>query len=106
MSIDNARLTVYGRTLLIEQVVTYRQPVAHVPRELGISWQCAHRWVRRSQDEGVAGLVDRPSRPRSTPPRISPAREQAVLEARARLPPDQHACLLRRASRPKRSAAS
>lgn len=85
MSHVNARLTVHGRALLIERVITDRRPVAHVARELGISRQCAHRWVRRFRDEGAAGLIDRSSRPRRTPTRTSPAREQAVLEARARL---------------------
>jgi transposase InsO family protein len=81
----NARLTVHGRALLIERVIGDRRPVSHVARELGISRQCAHRWVRRYRAEGTAGLVDRSSRPRRTPTRTSPAREQAVLDARARL---------------------
>ena len=85
MSHVNARLTVHGRALLVERVIADRRPVAHVARELGISRQCAHRWVRRFRAEGAAGLVDRSSRPRSTPTRTSPAQEQAVLEARARL---------------------
>jgi transposase-like protein len=81
----NARLTVHGRALLIERVVGDRRPVAHVARELGISRQCAHRWVRRFRDEGAAGLIDRSSRPRRTPTRTSPTQEQAVLKARARI---------------------
>ena len=85
MSHVNARLTVHGRSLLIERVIGDGRPVSHVARELGISRQCAHRWVRRFRTEGAAGLADRSSRPRRTPTRTSPAREQAVLEARARL---------------------
>jgi len=81
----SGRLTVHGWALLIERVAGDRRPVAHVARELGISRQCAHRRVRRFRDEGAAGLIDRSSRPRRTPTRTSPAREQAVLEARARL---------------------
>jgi len=81
----NARLTIHGRALLIERVVGDGRPVSHVARELGISRQCAHRWVHRYRAEGPAGLVDRSSRPRRTPTRTSPAQEQAVLEARARL---------------------
>ncbi|MGY3263083.1 IS481 family transposase [Frigoribacterium sp. 2355] len=85
MSEVSARLTVHGTALLIERVVGDHRPVAHVARELGISRQCAYRWVRRFRDEGAPGLIDRSSRPRRTPTRASPAREQAVLEARARL---------------------
>ncbi|WP_431245694.1 IS481 family transposase [Leifsonia xyli] len=85
MSHGNARLTVHGRSLLVERVVTDHRPVAHVAKELGVSRQCAHRWVRRFLAEGVAGLADRSSRPRSSPSRTSLEREQAVLAARERL---------------------
>ncbi len=85
MSYVNARLTVRGRALLIERVIGSHRPVAHVAKELGISRQCAHRWVRRYKDEGPAGLLDRSSRPRCSPTRTSPDREQVVLESRSRL---------------------
>ncbi|WP_406609771.1 helix-turn-helix domain-containing protein [Planctomonas psychrotolerans] len=39
----------------------------------------------RFRAEGVAGLADRSSRPRTTPTRATPQREAAVLEARTRL---------------------
>lgn len=85
MSHVNARLTVRGRLLLVERVVMDRRPVAHVAKELGISRQCAHRWVHRFQVEGPAGLVDRSSRPKSSPTRTSPEREGLVLDCRRRL---------------------
>lgn len=85
MSHVNARLTVRGRALLVERVIGDRRPVAHVAKELGVSRQCAHRWVKRFQAEGFAGLPDRSSRPRSSPMKTSPAREGAVLAARAQL---------------------
>lgn len=84
MSHANARLTPRGRLLLVTRVLGGR-PVAHVAKELGVSRQCAHRWVARYQAEGGVGLLDRSSRPRSCPARTSPAREAAVLAARARL---------------------
>lgn len=84
MSHANARLTVHGRALLVERVVAGR-PVAHVAKELGVSRQCAHRWVRRFRSEGQAGLQDRSSRPRTVPRRTSAASEAAVLAARERL---------------------
>src|SRR4051812_37385948 len=43
------------------------RPVAHVAGEMGISRPTAYKWWRRWQDEGVDGLVDRSSRPRSCP---------------------------------------
>lgn len=85
LSYVNARLTVRGRALLIERVIGARRPVAHVAKELGISRQCAHRWVRRFKAEGPTGLLDRSSRPRSSPSRTSPEREQLVLDSRTQL---------------------
>ena len=79
----NARLTVYGRRLLVRRVRDGGMPVAHVAAAMGVSRQCAHRWVRRFDIEGEAGLVDRSSRPHRMPARTSPEVEQAVLDARA-----------------------
>lgn len=78
----NARLTVHGRRLLIDRVIGAGRPVAHVAKELGISRQCAHRWVARFRAEGAAGLLDRSSRPHRCPGRTSPAIEAAVLTMR------------------------
>lgn len=59
-------------------------------KELGISRQCAHRWVRRFDDEGWEGLEDRSSRPHSHPTRTPAAVERRVLHERdtARRGPD------------------
>ena len=76
MSHRNARLTVHGRQLLVDRVAAGR-PVAHVAEELGVSRQCAHRWVARYRSGGSAALVDRSSRPES-----SPRRTPAVVEDR------------------------
>jgi transposase InsO family protein len=57
-------------------------PVAHVARAMGVSRQCAHRWITRFDAEGDEGLVDRSSRPRRMPTRTSPAVEAKVLAAR------------------------
>lgn len=83
MSHANARLNLHGRMLLVRRVRVEGRPVAHVAKELGISRQCAHRWVARFDDEGVAGLRDRSSRPHSMPTR-TPARVEAAVVARRR----------------------
>ena len=85
MSHVNARLTVHGRLILVQRVVRDRRPVAHVAKELGVSRQCAHRWVSRYLAEGRAGLHDRSSRPRTTPSRTPARVERRVLAARRRL---------------------
>ena len=82
MSHANARLTVHGRALLVRRVVGDCRPLSHVAKELGVSRQCASRWVHRYRAEGVAGLLDRSSRPHSSPTRASVATEESVLAAR------------------------
>lgn len=50
------RLTFHGRCLLMRRVVLDGRPVAHAAKELGVSRQCAHRWVNRYRAEGWSGL--------------------------------------------------
>ena len=85
MSHGNARLNVHGRMLLVERVIAQGRPVAHVAKELGISRQCAHRWITRFQSEGVAGLQDRSSRPLRSPNQTPIEIEARVLGLRAQL---------------------
>jgi transposase InsO family protein len=75
-------LTLHGRSLLIERVIVDGRPVSHVAKELGISRQCAHRWINRHRTEGITGLHNRSSRPRSSPSKTSSRREAAVVVAR------------------------
>ncbi|MFI0983604.1 IS481 family transposase [Streptomyces sp. NPDC021093] len=81
MSHRNARLTVFGRRLLVERVCPGR-PVAHVAAEMGISRATAHKWLRRWRTEGEAGLADRSSRPRTTPHRTPADMEARVCRLR------------------------
>ncbi|GGS30182.1 IS481 family transposase [Streptomyces nojiriensis] len=81
MSHRNARLTVFGRRLLVERVRSGR-PVAHVAAEMGISRATAHKWVRRWRTEGDAGLHDRSSRPLTTPRRTPAGIEARVCDLR------------------------
>jgi transposase InsO family protein len=78
----NARLTLHGRRLLVRRIREEGAPVAHVAKAMGVSRQCAHRWVNRYDAEGDAGLVDRSSRPHRTPTRTSTEVESQVLDAR------------------------
>jgi transposase InsO family protein len=79
----NARLSVYARELLVRRVRVDHRPVAHVAKELGVSRQCAHRWVKRFDAEGWDGLRDRSSRPHRCPGRTPAAVEARVLAERA-----------------------
>jgi len=78
----NARLTVHGRRTLVQRVRRHGRPVAHVAKEMGVSRQCAHRWLARYDAHGEAGLHDRSSRPHRCPTRTPTALEQQVLALR------------------------
>lgn len=82
MSHRNARLTVHGRRLLVHRVRELGMPIAHVARAMGVSRQCAHRWVNRFDADGDAGLFDRSSRPHSMPTRTPAAVEARIVASR------------------------
>ncbi len=81
----NARLTVHGRRLIVHRVRVLGWPVAHVAKAMGVSRQCAHRWLARFDAEGDAGLADRSSRPHRSPSKTPVSVEAAVVEARREL---------------------
>ncbi|MBO1756520.1 IS481 family transposase [Allobranchiibius sp. CTAmp26] len=82
MSHANARLNIHGRRLLVDRVRRQGWAVAHAAKAMGISRQCAHRWVSRFDAEGEAGLADRSSAPHYSPRRTTASVEQAVVAAR------------------------
>jgi transposase InsO family protein len=56
--------------------------VSEVAAEVGVSRQSVHSWLIRYREGGLAGLADRPSRPRSSPNQASPEVEARVCELR------------------------
>jgi transposase len=61
----NAPLSVEGRRRLVARCQT--RPIAHAAAEMGISRQCASKWVNRWRRHGEAGLDDQPSVPHHQP---------------------------------------
>jgi transposase InsO family protein len=57
---------------------------AHIAAAMGCSRRCVGKWIARFDAEGEAGLTDRSSRPKRSPARTSPQREQQVIELRQR----------------------
>jgi transposase InsO family protein len=80
-----AKLTVFGRQLLVSRVLGQGWPAAHVAEQLGVSRATAYKWVRRYRAEGQAGLLDRSSRPLRSPRRLSESAEAEIIEARSRV---------------------
>jgi len=80
-----ARLTPFGRLLLVTRVIEEGWSVAAAAESMGISRATAHKWLRRFREEGPAGLEDRSSAPHRSPHAL-PAREvRRIVAARRRL---------------------
>ena len=84
MGHGNARLTFYGRCLIVHRVRDLDMPAAHVAKAMGVSRQCVHRWLNRFDAEGREGLRDRSSRPHRMPAKTAPEVEAAVVAARVK----------------------
>jgi transposase InsO family protein len=75
------RLNPFGRQLVIERLQSGRS-AAVVAEELGVSRATVYKWWRRFRQEGADGLVDRSSRPHSSPRRLPAVAEEAILNLR------------------------
>ena len=82
MSHGNARLTVHGRKLIVDRYrAGWRQ--AHIAAAMGISRTCVRTWIARFAAEGEAGLVDRSSRPHTSPKRTPAEVEDRIIDLRS-----------------------
>jgi transposase len=83
VSHGNARTTVHGRQLIVARhQAGWKQ--AHIAAAMGISRKCVRTWITRFQNEGEAGLVDRSSRPHSSPRRTAAEVEDRIVQLRDR----------------------
>ncbi len=81
---SKAKLTPRSRAEMIKRIVDLHQPVAKVAADFGLSERCAYKWLARFRAEGLAGLRDRTSRPKSSPRTTHPLRVARVLALRRR----------------------
>jgi transposase InsO family protein len=84
MAHANARLTEFGRLLLVQRTTELGWPVAQAAEALGVSRATAYKWLGRYRALGPAGLADRPSRPHRCPHALTPSQVRRVLAARRR----------------------
>ncbi len=78
-----ARLTPYGRQLLVERILIEGWPAATAAETLGVSRATAYKWLRRYAAEGPAGLDVRSARPQHQP-RALPERQVRRSSGRRR----------------------
>jgi len=80
----NARLTRFGRERIVRQIASGQTPKA-VAQAAGVCPRTVRKWVERYRREGLAGLVDRSSRPhRLRKPTPQTIVEQVEVLRRAR----------------------
>jgi transposase InsO family protein len=84
MAHANARLTEFGRLLLVQRVTELGWPPAQAAEALGVSRATAYKWLARYRAHGQAGLADRSSRPHHCPHALPAAQVRRVLRARRR----------------------
>ena len=77
----NARLTPRGREILISRLERGEHPL-DVATAMGASASTVYKWQRRFRAEGLAGLLDRSSRPKASPNRTPDGVEAKVLALR------------------------
>ncbi len=90
MAHRRAKLTPFGRLLLVHRVESEGWPVACAAGALGVSRATAYKWVRRFKEEGPAGLEDRSSAPRRSPHALPVREVRRILAARRRLKVGPH----------------
>jgi transposase InsO family protein len=84
MAHANARLTEFGRLLLVQRITELGWPPAQAAEALGVSRATAYKWLARYRQHGQAGLADRPSRPHRCPHALPISQVRRVLAARRR----------------------
>ena len=84
MAHANARLTEFGRLLLVQRITELGWPPAQAAASLGVSRATAYKWLGRYRQHGQAGLADRSSRPHRCPHALPASQVRRVLAARRR----------------------
>lgn len=90
MSHRKAKLTPFGRLLLVQRVLAQGWPAVRAAESVGVSRATAYKWVRRYRQNGSAGLEDRSSRPQHSPRALGQVEVERILVARRELRQGPH----------------
>jgi transposase len=77
-----ARLTPFGRYLLVTRILQEGWSVSAAAESLGVSRSTAHKWLRRFREEGLEGLEGRSSAPDRRPHALSEREVDRICRAR------------------------
>lgn len=81
----SARLTPFGRRLVVERILDEGWSPAIAAETLGVSRATAYKWLRRYRAEGPGGLEDRSARPHHRPRALAEREVRRILRYRRRL---------------------
>ena len=84
MAHRRAKLTPFGRWLIVHRVEDLGWPVAHAAAMSGVSRATAHKWLRRYREGGLEALEDRSSAPHHRPRALSEQQVRLICRARVR----------------------
>ncbi len=79
---SSARTSPAGRALLVRRVQQECWSVVEAAEAAGVSTRTAHKWLRRFEEDGPSGLLDRSSRPLRSPTRVPKGWQELVIELR------------------------
>lgn len=85
-----AKLTPYGRSVLVERVLDQGWSVSEAAKAASVSPATVYKWLARYRDEGQAGLLDRSSAPRRCPRALPSSEVRRILAGRRRLKVGPH----------------
>ena len=80
-----AKLTPFGRRLLVDRIVVEGWAPAIAAETVGVSRATAYKWLRRYRTEGPDGLEDRSAAPRHRPRALSERDVRRILRLRRQL---------------------
>ena len=85
MAHSRAKLTPFGRLLLVQRVEELGWTPVQAAEAMGVSRATAYKWLRRYREGGIACLQDRSSRPATCPHALPAEVVQEILSARQQL---------------------
>lgn len=79
---SSARTSPAGRALLVRRIQQECWSVAEAAEAAGVSTRTTYKWLKRFEEGGPVGLLDRSSRPHRSPAQVPKSWQDLVLELR------------------------
>ena len=90
MAHRRAKLTPYGRSVLVDRVLVEGWSVGETAKAASVSPATVYKWLARFREEGLPGLQDRSSAPRRCPRALPLLQVRRIIAGRTRLKVGPH----------------